>query len=119
MFAYDDVLSLEGLTAHAEEANRYAHEKCFYILVCNKVDIQTDCEVIDYDIIDYDIIDSKREFLGCTLIFYVSALTGRGVKELLDAVFERMANYDYSTFGGSIKLTEDEVNISSTKCCNS
>ena len=114
MFAYDDLLSLEGLTSHVEETNRHAHEKCLRILVCNKVDLED-------EVISKDIIDCRRQLLECDYVFYVSALTGEGINKLLDVLFERMASFSHSDFTESIKLnyqkTSDRNQRREFKCC--
>lgn len=110
MFAYDDILTLEGLFVHAEEASRYARDYCFYFLVCNKYDLEN-------DVIDKEIIDSKRDLLECSSVFYISALTGKGVENLINAIFEQIGTLEYTDFGDSLKVSQRQKVDSKPTCC--
>ena len=121
VFANDDILSLEGLVTHVEEATRYVNENCFFGLVCNKIDLQSD------DGIPQSIIESKCTIFACDKVYYVSAKTGNGVREMVDNVFAVIKKYgDFNELpANSLTLRAEtyqndacDNSAIKTKCCN-
>lgn len=80
MFANDDILSLENLVTHVEEATKYVSETCFFALVSNKTDIQS-------DEIPEGLIEDKCTAFACDKIYYISAKTGSGIDQLMNDLF--------------------------------
>ncbi len=61
-----------------EEAQRFTHKDCLYVLVGNKTDLLMDFEESD--------VEEFKESLSCKNVFYTSAKTGEGITEMMDGI---------------------------------
>ena len=78
VFSIEEKNTLHQLEILVEEAQKFTHKDCFYVLVGNKTDLLMDFEESD--------VEEFKESLGCKNVFFTSAKTGEGIKEMMDGI---------------------------------